>query len=178
VYGLGQKGARVLREYGHLINHRVDWSENNKRPGNLFIAHTIEVADFLIRLELACRNSGDIGFIGEEEILALAAERTQVAREPLRWEAVSVEQGRRELWSVIPDGIFGLSFEDGSASYFMLKVDRGTFRSRTTAPIIAALRESSKPISMGGAQGGTSNNLDSSKCELRRSPTRGSECKI
>ena len=97
MYGLGQKGARVLREYGHLINHRVDWSEKNKRAGNLFIAHTIEVADFLIRLELACRNSGDIGFIGEEEILALAAERTQVAREPLRWEAVSVEQGRRAV---------------------------------------------------------------------------------
>jgi hypothetical protein len=50
VYGLGQKGARVLREYGHLINHRVDWSEKNKRAGYLFIAHTIEVADFLIRL--------------------------------------------------------------------------------------------------------------------------------
>jgi hypothetical protein len=29
VYGLAQKGARVLREYGHLINHRVDWSEKN-----------------------------------------------------------------------------------------------------------------------------------------------------
>jgi hypothetical protein len=98
VYGLGQKGARVLREYGHLINHRVDWSENSKRPGNLFIAHTIEVADFLIRLELACRNSGDIGFIGEEEILALAAERTQVAREPLRG---SGERGAGETRAVV-----------------------------------------------------------------------------
>jgi hypothetical protein len=34
--------------------------------------------------------------------------------------------GRRELWSVIPDGIFGLSFADGTAAYFMLEVDRGT----------------------------------------------------
>jgi hypothetical protein len=116
----------VLREYGHLINHRVDWSEKNKRAGNLFIAHTIEVTDFLVRLELACRSTGDIGFIREEEILALAPEATQVAREPLRWEAVSVEQGRRELWSVIPDGIFGLSLADSSASYFMLEVDRDT----------------------------------------------------
>jgi hypothetical protein len=120
------KKERGCCAYGHLINHRVDWSEKNKRTGQIFIAHTIEVADFLVRLELACRNSGDVGFIREEEILALAPEATQLAREPLRWNAMTMEHGRRERWSVIPDGIFGLSFADGSAAYFMLEVDRGT----------------------------------------------------
>jgi hypothetical protein len=126
VYGLAQKGARVLREHGFSVNHRVDWSEKNRRAGPVFLAHTIDVAEFLIQLEVACRWRPDVQFIQEEEILALAPEATQVAREPLRWEAVSVEQGRRELWSVIPDGLFGLSFSDGSASYFLLEVDRGT----------------------------------------------------
>ncbi len=28
--------------------------------------------------------------------------------------------------SVIPDGLFGLAFADGTASYFMLEIDRGT----------------------------------------------------
>jgi len=31
VYGLGQKGARALREYGHTINAQLDWTEKNRR---------------------------------------------------------------------------------------------------------------------------------------------------
>jgi len=126
VYGLGQKGARALREYGHRIDNRVDWSEKNKRAGSIFIAHTIELADFLVSVELACRKAGNIILIREEEILAAAPEETRAAREPLRWEAVSVEQGKRERWSVVPDGLFGLSFADSTAAYFLLELDRGT----------------------------------------------------
>jgi hypothetical protein len=33
VYGIGQKGARALREYGSRIDAGVDWSEKNKRSG-------------------------------------------------------------------------------------------------------------------------------------------------
>src|SRR5205823_9621689 len=120
------KGARALREHGHRIDASVDWSEKNKRAGAIFLAHTIEIADFMVRLELACRAHGDITLIREAEILAAAPEETRSAREPLRWEAVSVEQGRRERWTVVPDGVFGLSFADGSAAYFLLELDRGT----------------------------------------------------
>jgi hypothetical protein len=126
VYGLGQKGARVLREYGHRINSRVDWSEKNKRAGAIFLAHTLEIADFMIGLELACRTDGKITLVREEEIIATAPDETRSAREPLRWEAVSVEQGRRERWTVVPDGLFGLVFPDETAAYFLLELDRGT----------------------------------------------------
>jgi len=34
--------------------------------------------------------------------------------------------GRRQRYSVVPDGLFGLRFADDSAAYFMLEVDRGT----------------------------------------------------
>ena len=37
-----------------------------------------------------------------------------------------MEQGKRERWSVVPDGLFGLSFADGTAAYFLLELDRGT----------------------------------------------------
>lgn len=126
VYGVAQKGARALREYGHRIDDRVDWSEKNKRAGGIFIAHTIEIADFMVSLELACRKAGDITLVREDEILANAPEETRAAREPLRWEAVSVEEGRRERWSVVPDGLFGLLFPDNTAAYFLLELDRGT----------------------------------------------------
>jgi hypothetical protein len=126
VYGLGQKGARALREYSHRIDSRVDWSEKNKRAGAIFLAHTLEIADFMVSLELVCRADGKITLIREEEILAAAPDETRSTREPLRWEAVSVEQGRRERWTVVPDGLFGLSFSDGTAAYFLLELDRGT----------------------------------------------------
>jgi hypothetical protein len=126
VYGIGQKGARALREYGSRIDDGVDWSEKNKRSGAIFLAHTLGIADFMVGLELACRARGDVAIIREDQIIAAAPAETRAAREPLRWEAVSVEQGKRERWSVVPDGLFGLSFADGTAAYFLLEFDRGT----------------------------------------------------
>ena len=134
VYGLGQKGARALRDYGDRIDSRVDWSEKNKRAGATFLAHTLEIADFMVSLELACRANGRASLVREEQLIAAAPDETRSAREPLRWEAVSVEQGRRERWTVVPDGLFGLTFPDETAAYFLLELDRGTIpisRSRT-----------------------------------------------
>jgi hypothetical protein len=126
VYGIGKKGARALREYGSRIDDSVDWSEKNKRAGAIYLAHTLGIADFMVGLELACRAHGGISIIDEEHIIAAAPAETRGAREPLRWEAVSVEHGKRERWSVVPDGVFGLSFPDGTAAYFLLEYDRGT----------------------------------------------------
>ena len=125
-YGLGQKGSRALREYGRRISSRVDWSEKNKRVGAIFLAHTLDIADFMVGLEMACRADEVMSLVREEEILAAAPEETRSAREPLRWEAVSIEQGRRERWTVVPDGLFGLTFPDETAAYFLLELDRGT----------------------------------------------------
>jgi hypothetical protein len=126
VYALASKGARALRELGHVADTSADWTEKNKRAGSIFLAHTLEVADFMVRLEVACRADRAITLIREQEILAAAPEETRAAREPLRWEAVSIDQGRRERWTVVPDRVFGLSFPDGTAAYFLLELDRGT----------------------------------------------------
>jgi len=125
VYGLAPKGARALREYGHRLNGGGDWTEKNKRAGATFLEHTLAVADFMTALELSCRARSDIDLIHEQEIIAAAPEETRRAREPLRW-VVSPEQHRNETWSVIPDGSFALSFADGTSSYFLFEIDRGT----------------------------------------------------
>src|SRR5579862_9201576 len=97
-YAIGQKGVRALRDNIHRLNRNADWSEKNKRAGAVFIAHTLEIADFMVGVELACRAHSKINLIREHEIIADAPDTTRAAREPLRWEAVSVEQGRRERW--------------------------------------------------------------------------------
>jgi protein involved in plasmid replication-relaxation len=126
VYGLGKKGARALRALGHRLDDALDWTEKNKRAGAIFIEHTLEVADFMTGVELACRTRGDAELMREHEVLALAPEETRTAREPLRWKVDKAMMGRRETFSVVPDGLFGLQFPDETAAYFVLEVDRGT----------------------------------------------------
>jgi hypothetical protein len=126
IYAVGKKGARALHEYGHRIAASVDWTEKNKRAGGVFIEHTLELADFMTGLELACRARGDVELMREREILALAPEKTRTAREPLRWRVDKTVMGKRETFSVVPDGLFGLRFSDETAAYFVLEVDRGT----------------------------------------------------
>ena len=126
VYALGRKGAQALREYGHLINTGVDWTEKNKRAGAVFMEHTLAVADFMTGLELACRTRADAALMREEDVLALAPQETRAAREPLRWSVDTITKGKRETLSVVPDGLFGLAFPDETAAYFMLELDRGT----------------------------------------------------
>jgi hypothetical protein len=126
VYALGRKGAQALRESGHLIDARVDWTEKNKRAGAVFIEHTLAVADFMTGMELACRTRGDAVLMREEDVLALAPEETRAAREPLRWSMDTITKGKRQTLSVVPDGLFGLTFPDDTAAYFLLEVDRGT----------------------------------------------------
>jgi hypothetical protein len=143
VYGLGKKGARALREQGHLIEDALDWTEKNKRAGAIFIEHTLEVADFMTGVELACRARGDVELMREHEILDMAPEETRTAREPLRWKVDKVMMGKRETFSVVPDGLFGLVFPDETAAYFVLEVDRGTIPLiRTDVPGTAAWRKS------------------------------------
>ena len=125
IYALAPKGARLLREHGHRLTGGGDWTEKNKRAGAVFLEHTLAVADFMTAVELSCRSRPDVDLIRENEIIADAPEETRRAREPLRW-LVRPERARNEVWSVVPDGLFALSFADGTASYFLFEIDRGT----------------------------------------------------
>jgi hypothetical protein len=124
VYGLGRRGAQALRDHSVHVD-ASDWTERNKRAGAKFIEHTLAIADFMVELEIACRECGVIKLLHEREILANAPERTQKAREPLRLVVPGVGN-KIGVSSVIADGLFGLAFPDDTAAYFLLEVDRGT----------------------------------------------------
>jgi hypothetical protein len=126
VYALGQRGARALRTHGYLVDDRTDWTEKNKRAGAIFIEHTLAVADFLSGMEVACNARKDVELLREPDVLSIAPQETKAAREPLRWSVDKVVGGRRQRYSVVPDGLFGLQFADDTAAYFALEVDRGT----------------------------------------------------
>ena len=128
VYGLGTRGARALREHGHLVNDGTDWTEKNKRAGAVYIEHTLEIADFMTSLEVAVQARHGIGLLRERELIAAAPEETRRSRVPLRWAIARMERGRPVVSAVVPDGLFGLTYPDGTAAYFLLEIDRGTIR--------------------------------------------------
>jgi hypothetical protein len=124
VYGLGRRGAQALRDHS-VHADSSDWTERNKRAGAKFIEHTLAIADFMVALEIACWERGDITLLHEREILANAPARTQKSREPLRLVVPGLSN-KMGVSSVIADGLFGLGFPDDTAAYFLLEVDRGS----------------------------------------------------
>jgi hypothetical protein len=83
VYGIGKNGAAALREDGHKINDAVDWAEKHKRAGSVFIEHTLEIADFMTAIELACRERDDVELIRERDLIKLAPNETRAKYMPL-----------------------------------------------------------------------------------------------
>jgi predicted transcriptional regulator len=126
VYGLSNKGARLLREHGHHIQTGVDWSENSRRAGMGFIDHSVARSRFMSAVEVAARARPDISVMEASAIIERAPERTRLARHPLKWTAVVPDdRGRDMSASLISDDLFALLFDDDTASYFLVEIDRG-----------------------------------------------------
>jgi hypothetical protein len=130
VYGLGNAGARFLKERLGTPIGRTDWRSRNKTYTRESLDHTLAVSRFLIDLELACRNQGRVELIPFEEILAKAPGKTRHASNPGCWSINVQWHGLRSTILIAPDAVFGvrLSGEAGKsrAAYFFLEIDRGT----------------------------------------------------
>lgn len=126
VYGLSNKGARLLREHGEHIKADIDWSENTQRAGIAFIDHEVARARFMTALEVAQRDRSDIKLLRAAAIIANAPEKTRTAKHPLKWTARVPDNGREVSAAVIADDVFALVFDDETASYFLVEIDRGS----------------------------------------------------
>jgi hypothetical protein len=125
VYGVGTKGAILLREeFGVNLKH-LRWAEKNRSVGRMFLEHALLVSDIMVALELACRKTGRIRLLPQEH-LSLPKSTTQNAPS-FRWH---VNLNSQLKLGVIPDQVFGLEFSkyDGTPNraFFFLEADRGT----------------------------------------------------
>ena len=83
IYGLGQQGRRRCSPRPMArCSERLRWTQKNHEAKQLFIKHTVAVADVLITLEQACTPESGLRFVGEDEILEHAPEATQAHEEP------------------------------------------------------------------------------------------------
>jgi hypothetical protein len=125
IYGLTRPGAWLLRKHGYDVRRRLLYeTDKQRRAGWRFIEHRVDITEFMVRLELACRNRPDIELIERHNIVENAP-KTQRDRRVRLFAKVRID-GAHQLLSVDPDEAFGLQLAGAkSASYFMLERDRG-----------------------------------------------------
>lgn len=118
IYGLGNKGASLLKQESDEDLDTLDWNDKNRSVGGSFLEHALLISDFMVALELASRLTGTRLFTKHD--LALDDR-------PFRWR---VNINERVRLGIVPDRVFALEFRDknGAANrtYFFLEADRGT----------------------------------------------------
>lgn len=117
VYGLGIKGASLLKaELGPMFRD-VPWDEENNSVKRVFLEHALLVSDIMVAVELACRKSA-ITLLTEQDLAK--------ANRPFRWKVNA--SGKR--LTAAPDRVFALerTAVDGTffRTCFFLEADRGT----------------------------------------------------
>ena len=93
--------------------------------GIAFIDHAVARSRFMAALEVAVRSLDDVELLRAPDVIALSAEATRKARQPLKWEAKIPDDGRMVPASIIADDLFALRFVDDTESYFLVEIDRG-----------------------------------------------------
>jgi protein involved in plasmid replication-relaxation len=125
IYGLARPGAWLLRQHGYDVRRRLLYETDKQRlAGWRFIEHRVDITDFMVRLELACRGRKDFRLIEREDIIE-SAPKTQRDRRVRLTAKVRIDGAIANL-SADPDEFFGLRFVRGSDErYFMFELDRG-----------------------------------------------------
>jgi hypothetical protein len=125
VYGLGNKGAALLRNELGMRVADVKWGEKNRSVGRIYLEHALLISDVMVAFEIASRQNGQIRLINQPEWL-LPSELNREAQ-PFRWK-VSISSNA--TLGLIPDRAFALEYQDESANTnranFFLEADRGT----------------------------------------------------
>ena len=140
VYGLGSKGAGVLRQKLDLPFSRMDWDTKNRRVRRIFLEHSLMTAEIMIAFELACRASeARVKFILPEDVSRSPA-ASPSKRQPWHQWRTNLDGKPQTL---IPDGVFVLEYaaepEGKNRRLCFVEADRGTMplvRSRGSASCI------------------------------------------
>lgn len=135
VYALGNKGATLLQQKFNIPKGLFDWTTKNREVKTVFLEHTLQIAQFMVCLELALRQSKQhIQIIEPEDILKQTPFKDQKQRQfnynPFALQ-VNIQTNTGSLkFSIIPDKVFGLHFtkepEGKNKTYFFLEADRAT----------------------------------------------------
>src|SRR6266851_776198 len=127
VYALGNKGIDLLAAKYNFRRASVDWTAKARTAIRGEIDHTLEITEFTVATEIACRRRGTLQVIHFDEILTNAPEETRASRRPYQWPVALRWKGSDLVLHPTPDRIFGIrDLERSRAKYLFLECDRGT----------------------------------------------------
>lgn len=149
VFGIGNKGARLVEEIFRIPATRVHWPQKHEERSPGFVAHELLNASVIIRIMEAAERTPGLRFIAPQEIFDRAPEATRerfyTAIDPRRpqdgphnLEARVYFDG---IWStrrIKFDWIFGIE-KGRKRSFFYLETDRGTETIRASNLNIASM---------------------------------------
>ena len=118
VYGLGDKGAHLLREQ-KIDSPNPRSSEKNSVVTRPYLEHALSVSDVMVALELSCRKHGHATFVAKDAFPT----PLNGLELPSRW---SVEVHPGLTLGLIPDRVFALDTPESGRAFFFVEADRGT----------------------------------------------------
>jgi hypothetical protein len=131
VYSVGNAGIDLLAEQFDFRRAAVDWTAKARTAKRGEIEHALEVTEFMVALERACRQRGNLRVLYLDDILAtVAPARTRENPKPYYWPVPVIWRGKEVTIHPIPDKIFGVEAldrpEGRNRKWFFLEADRGT----------------------------------------------------
>jgi hypothetical protein len=121
IYGLGNRGARLLIEHDRLPHAEVDWARKNHEAGRQFILHTLAVADIRVALTVSCRGRSDIELRHPGQLLDALPDQARADRSPWRLRVRVQHNGAMEEIGLLPDYVFALMLPDGRRRPFVVE---------------------------------------------------------
>ena len=130
-YALGNKGIDYLAAKFGFRRAAVDWTAKARTAVRGEIDHALEITDFMVGLEIACRRRATVQVMPFDEILAsIVPEETRKAQRPYQWPVAVRWKGSDIVLHPTPDRIFGIRDlerrEGANRKFFWLEVDKGT----------------------------------------------------
>ena len=113
VYALGQQGAKLLSERDGTPIHKLNWTLKNNRVGQLNILHTVEIAEFLSKLEAECGAAKTVALIKGDAIVRESPPTTHKMEKPHKIAAQPSLAGRSFRLAIHPDAVFALDRGNG-----------------------------------------------------------------
>lgn len=125
VYGLGSKGAALLRSQASLPFHDLDWSEKNSAVHQPFLQHALFLADFMVGMEISCRDNLWLTLLHADDLMLPGKPRR--VGQSFQW---NVALNRSKKIGVVPDAVFGLGWRHPGDKHkdtiYFVEADRGT----------------------------------------------------
>jgi DNA-binding HxlR family transcriptional regulator len=135
IYGMREKGARLLSEHDDVTRDKIAWKRHQNQVKPAHIRHLLDVNSAVIAF--------DVGLT--EALKNREIDQYLVRPGSPKSDTLSVivrdRDGARKTASVVPDGILGIKFNSGEIGIFFIEVERGTIPPNRWENKIAIYRE-------------------------------------